>query len=105
MVKTTELKELVKTVSHDVVVGKMTALGLPIRAASAAEVAQSIEECPDEHVAVEEQDKEFYVIHLNNAPKFKWLLVGSESPIFLELRQRHARWATENPSWKGWIAF
>jgi hypothetical protein len=104
-IKTADLKVLVETVSDEVVVGKMVVLSEPIRAANAAEVTQFVEECPHDRVAVEEQDHKLYVIHLSNKPKLIWFVVGSESPIFLELRQRHAQWMTEHPAWIGWGAF
>ena len=115
VIKTADLKELVKTVSDTAVVGKMVVHPLPretvpnvpptIRAGNAAEVTRFFEECPHDRVAVEEQDNKFYIIHLSNEPKLLWLLIGSESPIFPELRQRHAQWATDHPGWKGWVAF
>ena len=105
LIKTADLRELVKTVSDTAVVGEMLVLHLPFRAANAAEVSRFVEECPDDHVPVEEQDHKFYIIRLSDEPKLLWLLVGSESPIFLELRQRHLQWATEHPGWKGWMGF
>ncbi len=105
MIETAYLKELVKAVSDTAVVGHMVVLPLPIRAANAAEVTGFVEECAHERVAVEEQDHKSYIIHLSNEPKLKWLVVGPESPIFLEIQQRHAQWMTEHPDWKGWMAF
>jgi hypothetical protein len=64
-----------------------------------------LEECPQDRMAVEEQDHKSYIIHLSNEPELKWLVVGSESPIYLEIRQRHAQWMNERPDWKGWMAF
>ena len=105
LIRTADLKELVKGVSNTAMVGQMVVLPLPIRAANAAEVTRFVEECPHDRVPVEEQDHKGYVIHLSNEPKLKWLLVGSESPIFLEIRRRHAQWMTEHPGWNGWVAF
>ncbi len=99
--KTSDLKELVKTMSDTVVVGKMVAHPLPIRAANAAEVTRLVEECPHDRVEVEEQDHKFYVIHFSDEPKILWLVIGPESPIFPEIRQRHAQWATEHAGRKG----
>ena len=105
VIKTADLKEMVKAVSDAAVVGQMVVLRLPFRAANAAEVTRFVEECQHDRVAVEEQDHKGYVIHLSNEPKIIWLLVSSESPIFLEIRQRHGQWMTEHPGWKGWEAF
>ncbi len=105
LIKTADLKELVKGVSNTAVVGQMVVLPLPIRAANASEVTRFVEECPHDRMAVEEQDHKGYVIHLSNEPKLKWLVVGSESPIFLEIRRRHAQWMTEHRGWNGWVAF
>jgi hypothetical protein len=105
VIETADLKRLVKTVSDTTVVGHVAVLTTPIRAANAAEVIQFVDECPHDGVAVEEQDRKFYIVHLSNEPKLLWLVIGSESPIFLELQRRHLQWKTERPDWKGWIAF
>jgi hypothetical protein len=78
--------------------------GGPPQSASAVEIGRYIQECPHDQVAVEEQDKRFYIIHIRNAPNI-WVVVNSESPIFTELRERHSRWMAEHPGWNGWIAF
>jgi len=115
VIKTADLKELVKTVSDAAVVGKMVVHPLPhesvsnvpptIRAGNAAEVTRFVQDCPHDRVGVEEQDNKFYIIHLSNEPKLLWLVIGPESPIFPELQRRHAQWATDHPGWKGWVAF
>jgi hypothetical protein len=105
MIKTADFKKLVKTVPDTVVIGLMLLGRFPIRAADAAEVDRFVEECPHDCVAVEEQDHKGYVIHLSNEPKLIWLLVASDSPIFLEIRRRHAQWMTDHPGWKGWMGF
>jgi hypothetical protein len=105
VIKTAELKKLVNTVLDTAVVGQMAVLALPFRAANAAEVTRFVEECPQDRVAVEEQDHKSYVIHLSNEPKLVWLVVGADSPIFIEMRQRHAQWMTKHPGWEGWMAF
>ena len=105
VINTADLKELVKTIPDETVVGQMVVLTSPIRAASAAEVIRFVEECPHDGVAVEEQDYTFYIVHLSNEPKLLWLVIGSESPIFLEFQRRHAQWKTEHPGWNGWVAF
>src|SRR6266403_4463539 len=92
VIKTADLKELIKAVSDTAVVAQVVVLRLPFRAGNAGEVTRFVEECQHDRLAVEEQDHKGYVIHLSNEPKLMWLLVGSESPIFLELRQRHAQW-------------
>jgi hypothetical protein len=104
IIETAELKQLVQAVSDDAVVGKLTAGSQP-QTARAVEIAQSLEECRQDRVAVEEQDGMLYVIHISNEPSIIWLFVTSESPIFVELRRRHARWMAEHPGWNGWIEF
>jgi hypothetical protein len=64
-----------------------------------------IEECPHDRLAVEEQDRAFYVIHFSNEPKIKWVMVGSTSPLFTELHSRHAQWMAEHPGSNEWLAF
>jgi hypothetical protein len=104
VIETADLKQLVTTVSDTAVVGQLTT-GLRPRAASAAEISRCIEECPRDRIAVEEEDKTSYIIHITNEPDIIWLSVNSESPIFVQLRQRHARWMAEHPGWNGWIGF
>jgi hypothetical protein len=104
VIETADLKQLVTAVSDSAVVGQLTT-GLQPRAASAAEIARCIEECPHDRVAVEEQDNTFYIIHFSNDPDIIWVSVNSKSPIFVELRLRHARWKAEHPGWNGWIGF
>ena len=72
---------------------------------SAADVVRCIGECRQDRVAVEEQHSALYIIHFRNDPDIMWLSVNSESPIFVELRLRHARWMARHPGWDGWIAF
>jgi hypothetical protein len=105
VINTADLKELVKIIPDETVVGQMVVLPSPIRAASAAEVIRFVEECPHDGVAVEEQDNKSYIVHLSHEPKLVWLVIGSESPIFLEFPRRHAQWKTEHPGWNGWVAF
>src|SRR6267378_1981130 len=68
VIKTADLKELVKAVSDTTVVGQVVVLRLPFRAAEAAEVTRLVEECQHDRVAVEEQGHKGYVIHLSNEP-------------------------------------
>jgi hypothetical protein len=105
VIETEDLKELVKAIPDATVIGKIVVHSSQPRPADAAEVARFLETCANDRVAVEEQDKKLYIIHLRNEPELMWLVVSSEAPIFLDLRQRHARWATEHPDWKGWHAF
>jgi len=69
-----------------------------------AEVLRLVEECPQERVAVEEQDHSSYIIHLSNEPVV-WVCVQPDSPIFAGLKQRHGQWEIEHPNWDGWIGF
>jgi hypothetical protein len=99
-----DLKELVKAIPDDTVVGQMSVGSSPIRAVTAAEAIRFVEEYPHEGVAVEEQDHTFYILHLSNEP-ILWLTIISKSPIFLEIERRHAQWRIEHPGWIGWVAF
>lgn len=45
----------------------------------------------------------FYVIHISHEPRIILISVISQSPIFSELRRRHAQWMAEHPGWDGWI--
>ena len=104
VIETADLKQLVRAVSDTAVVGQLT-IGLRPRAASAADVVRCVGECRQDRVAVEEQHSALYIIHFRNDPDIMWLSVNSESPIFVELRLRHARWMAGHPGWDGWIAF
>ena len=70
---------------------------------NAAEVIRFLGEHAQDRVAVEEQDHAAYLIHIGEVAS--WVAVRSESPVFAELRQRHAQWMTDHPGWNGWIAF
>jgi hypothetical protein len=104
VIEKADLKQLVTAVLDSAVVGQLIT-GLVPRAASAAEISRCLEECSHERIAVEEQDKRSYIIHLRNQPDIMWVSVNSASPIFLELRQRHTQWMAEHPGWNGWIGF
>ena len=100
-----DLKSLLKTFPDDTVVAKVIERSTRSRPSAALGTARFVDECPYDRIAVEEQDHRAYVIHLSNEPEIIWLVVGSEAPMFAELRQRHQRWATEHPDSKEWIAF
>ena len=95
IIETDILKNLLTAVSHAAVIGKLTT-GVRPRTASAAEISRYVEECPLNRVAVEEQDHTSYVIHISDEPDIIWVSVDSESPLFDQLRQRHARWRAEH---------
>jgi len=95
VIKATDLKQLVQAVSGDAMVGKLTT-GSRLEAACAADIARLLEECSRDRIGVEEQDSAFYVIHISNEPII-WIVVKSESPIFMELRSRHERWVADHP--------
>jgi hypothetical protein len=103
VMETADLKQLVDAVTGDAVVGRLTT-GLRPQPARADEITRVIEECPHSRIAVEEQDHAFYIIHINNEPVV-WLVIPSESPVFMELRRRHSEWMAERPGWNGWMAF
>jgi hypothetical protein len=105
VVERADLKQLIKALPDATVVGKIRAYSSALRPADALEIARLVDECPNDRIPVEEQDHKFYIIHLSDKGERIWVMVGPETPLFLELRQRHARWATEHPEWKGWIAF
>jgi hypothetical protein len=101
----TELKRLLGVMSSDALLGHMVDVPskriLPV---TTIQIAQLVNECGSDLVAVEEQDGNSYIIHLNDKPVV-WVMIGTTSPIFHELRHRHSQWMTEHPGWKGWIAF
>lgn len=104
------LKQIVTAVPETAILGKLAIVGklingLRLRAVSAAEIDRLVDECPDDRVAVEEQDHTFYIIHLHIKPDHIRVSVTSESPIFAELRRRHTEWMVEQPGWDGWKAF
>lgn len=105
VIEKADLQQLVKALPDAAVVGKIRAQSSSLRPADALEIARLVGECPNDRITVEEQDHMFYIIHLSNKAGIVWVMVGSETPLFPVLRQRHARWATEHPGWKGWIAF
>ena len=104
IIETSDLKRLIAAVPPPAVVGRVTTGG-SLRDVTAAETLQQIDQCQLDGVVVEEQDKTFYVIHLSDQPNIIWVTVSPQSSIFGELQQRHSRWATEHPGWKGWMGF
>jgi hypothetical protein len=100
-----DLKRLLEALPHATVVAKIIVHSSLPRLGDASEIARLVDQCPNDRIAVEEQDHKFYIIHLSNEPELLWAMVGLETPLFPELRRRHARWTTEHPEWKGWIAF
>ena len=105
VIEKTALKQVIKTLPVGTVVATVIAHDSRLRPADAQEVARLVEECPSDRIAVEEQDHNFYIVHLSNQPELLWLSVKSDTALFLELRQQHERWATDHPDWKGWMAF
>jgi hypothetical protein len=105
LIERADLKHLVKALPDSTVAAKLIDDSLHVRPADAVEIARLVDECPNDHIDVEEQDHKYYIIHLRNEPNCIWIVVASETPLFPELLQRHSRWATEHPEWKDWIAF
>lgn len=105
LVEKADLRLLVEALPGATIVAKVIAHSSSARTVDASEIARLVDECSNDRIAVEEQDHKFYIIHLSNEPKLLWVMVGSETPLFPELRRRHAQWTTEHPEWKGWIAF
>ena len=69
LIKTADLKELVKGVSNTAVVGQMVVLPLPIRAANASEVTRFVEECPHDRMALRANISETGLVLLINEQK------------------------------------
>jgi hypothetical protein len=99
-----ELRRFVTATAQTAVVGHVVADSTYPKPSTAAEFAALVDQCQLHDVAVEEQDRDYYVIHLSNRP-ILWLMVGSESVLFAPLRECHSRWKSEHPDWKGWLAF
>ena len=74
------------------------------RPIDALEIVTLIERCPNDRLAVEEQDHTWRIIHVSNEPVI-WITVLPQSQIFPEIRERHKDWTAANPGWNGWIAF
>lgn len=94
VIEKADLKHLIQALPADTAVAKVTVRSSPLRTVTAAELARLVDECPHDRIEVEEQDHTFYVIHLRNKPELVWIMVASETPLFLELRQRHGQRAT-----------
>src|SRR5215471_7253454 len=105
VIEKVDLKHLVKSLHGGPAAAKIFSHSSQTRLADTQELSRLVDECRTDRIAVEEQDHKFYIIHLSNEPELLWVMVGSEMPLFLELRQCHDRWAAEHPNWKGWIAF
>jgi hypothetical protein len=101
-----DLKQVVKSASETTVVGHILnqSQSSRPRPTVAAEAARFVDECKCQLIAVEEQHRNSYIIHLSREPLI-WLVVGPEHPLFAVLRQRHGQWMTKHPGWKGWFGF
>ena len=107
ILETAQLRRVIEGMADNAVVGTLvdTSSTPAVQPASAAEIARVMQDNPSERVAVEEQDRIFYIIHLRNEPSPIWLGIGASSPIFAQLQQRHNQWKREHPDWAGWIGF
>jgi hypothetical protein len=63
-------------------------------------VLRMVSEYPGDVIGVEEQDYRWYIMHLEpgdvdppNAEK--WIMIGSESPLFKDLRREHLKFESE----------
>jgi hypothetical protein len=98
-----DLKQLLDALSDSA--AKVIAHPPPSDPADVLEMVRRVGECPNDHIAVEEQHHASYVIHLTNEPEPIWVSVLPDTPLFQELRQRHKQWELEHPNWTGWVAF
>jgi hypothetical protein len=107
-IETADLRRLLSEVADTASIGKLASEGgsprPELRPVVRAEVLRLVEECRQQHVAVEEQDHSSYIIHLSNEPVV-WVLVNPDSPMFAGLKQRHGQWKIEHPNWGGWMGF
>jgi hypothetical protein len=107
-IDTTDLNALVSQLADNALLGILAAAeGAPaprLRPTVRDDVVRLIAECPQQRVAVEEQDHSAYIIHLSNEPVV-WVCVQADSPLFAGLRQRHIQWHSDHPDQDGWIAF
>lgn len=104
MMNAAEWKVLAEVVPEQTTIGKIFDGGA-VRAVTLADVIRFIEASSRERLAVEEQDHNSYIVHINNEPEILWIVVGLESPIFPEIQRLHARWMAEHPGWNAWRAF
>lgn len=79
--------------------------GPKVRPIDALEMVKLLESCRNDRLAVEEQDRSSYIIHISNQPEIIWILVMPESEIYAAIRERHKQWTTANQGWNEWIAF
>jgi hypothetical protein len=105
VIEKADLGNLIKRFPDDTIVARVMEGSTRPRLANALETTRIVNECPNDRIAVEEQDRAAYIIHLRNEPEIIWLAVFPDAPLFLELRQCHRQWATEHPDWKGLFGF
>jgi hypothetical protein len=101
-----ELRLLLTSLSDTTAAG--LAVGAAIRAkragatpesATVRDVLQLVDEFPGENVYIEEQERSYFVIHLDQELRDgrdpiadKWIIVDSKSPLFSPFRERdHAK--------------
>ena len=104
IIEKTALEQLVKAIPEPI--GATVAMGdnpRP-RPTDTSEMVKLLERCPNDRLAVEEQDHRWYIIHISNKPII-WVTVRPGSQVYREIRELHKQWATANPGWNEWMAF
>jgi len=82
-----DLKQLLLSVPPTAVIG--TRFG-EATAVSGAEAGHALENDPHESLGIEEQEHDYYIIHVGG--RGTWIVVTPDTPIFAELRHHHKRW-------------
>ena len=90
-----EFERILNSLSPELVVGSYISPSGSARV-DVSTVIRMVGECPDDPIAIEEQDYKYYVVHIDGMATTvpipeKWILVVSESPLFQEFREQHTR--------------
>jgi hypothetical protein len=98
----TELEGLLRAQREDSTIGRPVAqrptasLTSTSTSISAGAAIRMLKEFKPDDVWVEEQDRQYYIIHFDlhvedaaEPNPYKWVIVGSESPLFDGLRRHH----------------
>ena len=68
-----DLKQMLRVLQVSIAATKVSDLPSPDDPTDVLELARSVEECPNDRIAVEEHDHLSYIIHLSNEPEAIWL--------------------------------
>jgi hypothetical protein len=98
IIETADLKQLIAALTGNAVVGQLFT-GATARESHVSEILPMLDKWKRRRLAVEQQDHERYLIQAGTGIQgtITWIGISPDSPLFVELRRRHAQWNVEHP--------